>query len=780
MGKNKSITLCALSFLLAGSVQAAGTCQELFDSSIYNTKAKIEAITTSENGVSKKTLKLMVTAVTELIAKTGRIPTVKELADQMKLDQKTVEGYLDGDSAPDIKTLISIARLDSPKVFEEYEKRYAKKAAELLKKNMKMPSVKEVADALDISQNVAQFIYGGNKDVLRRISEYERKSLDTVVDTLLKAYVRVAKEKGRSPELNEFLQELNEKREDKLTLEDLKSLIGKGQLIRSIDDLFDLANKKNEKNMKKVVDLRIFNDERFKAMLKDLKEGERIVVTSAVAGAKPNADFMAALETYYQAQRASLVVMPIAMESTGLNESLINNPKIHVLLSEIEMGPDLVLSNIPLTAKQVNGLTGLYDKGNVRGQTMIIGTTKAEVAQTPVRENATSPHYLFTTGSIHDKNIYQGEKYISGRTDYMSEKDHFTGALIIEKTNSGGGLVNLPKVGSFNFRHIEFIPEKRGFMDLNKFYTPEGVKTIRIENMALGDSHVAQADQLLMSSLRKVIQEMNPKSITLDDLFDGQSISHYERDKIVTLAQKSAKGQLSLQSELDLTLDYLKGLIAISPADTVFHIDCSNHNDWIPRYLQSGVWTKEPQNSVIGSELFNAMAKGENPLAHYFAKKLPNDILSRVVFWEDHESWWIGDSQRKPGQPDRMILASEHGDKGANGAKGSFNSFVKASKRILQRHTHTYRRRNGAVNLPTLGENPVAYSQAGFSNWSQGIAISGPNGETQVLIYHDGQWYRDNDTKLSPKFFPEGYPFAKPNTKDKGAAQVDQWSSYSN
>jgi hypothetical protein len=122
-----------------------------------------------------------------------------------------------------------------------------------------------------------------------------------------------------------------------------------------------------------------------------------------------------------------------------------------------------------------------------------------------------------------------------------------------------------------------------------------------------------------------------------------------------------------------------------------------------------------------------------------------------------------------------MILATEHGDHGANGAKGSFNTFVKAAKRILQRHTHTYRRRNGAVNLPTLSQNPMAYAVAGFSNGSQGVAISGPNGETQVLIYHDGQWYRDDDTQLTSSFFPEGFPFVKPNTKDTGAAQIDQW-----
>lgn len=745
--------------LIGVSSFAKGTCSSLF--------AETKAAKT-ETASSKKQLKSIVEGVAKSIERIGRTPSEKEIAEAIGVPESAIAAFLAKKSSPDIPALIAIAKQEYPEVFKSYEARLAKKAAEYLEENFTLPTTKQLAESLEVSEKDVVTIYGGNKAIFSRISEYERKSLDKVTDALIKTYVKAARTFGRSP----ILEEVAAVEGSKFTVESLESLIGKDKLIADINDLFRMAEKRNPKSLKGVHNLEVYNEAKFESLMKDIKDGERLVVTVGVAGAPVNKEFLSALKTYYANQRAPLYVRPINNETTGLDPALQNERFVHVLISEIELSPDLALSNIAVTAKQKNPLTGLDDIGP-RGRSLVIGATKVVTRIVPTKDNVHRPHMLMTTGALNDANVYQGGLYVSRRTDYIAEANHFMGALVIEKTSGTSSFVlDGPRKGAFHVRHIQYIPEKQGFMDLNRFYTATGVTKERIEAVNFGDTHVAHTDQVLAEKVFNFLREMMPKKVFLDDLFDGRSISHYERDKLITMAKNAEKNNLKLEEELDITVDYLRAMIEAAPKDTVFYIKDANHNNWVHRYLESGRFMYEAQNTGIGLELAPVMKSGKNPIEYYFAKKLGSKYMNRIIFLKPNESHKVGPAHR-------AVEMGEHGDKGANGAKGSFNSFIRGMGGSSTGHSHTSQRYNNTASNGTTSENPGHYAQGGMSNWIQGLQIVGPNGEQQILMFRHGEWYRDSSQPLqrTEEFFEDGFPFAKPNNGPTSAVQVDQYSS---
>jgi len=524
--------------LMGVSSFAKETCSSLF-AETKATKVKAEAAS------SKKQYNSIVSGVAKAIERLGRTPNEKEIAEAIGVHESVVDAFLAYKSSPDIPALIAIAKQTHPEVFKSYEARLARKAAEYLEENFSLPTTKELAKALDVSEKDVVAIYGGNKAIFSRISEYERKSLERVTDALIKTYVKAARTFGRSP----LLEEVAAVTDSKFTVESLESLIGKDKLITDINDLFKMAEKKNPKSLRGVQNLEVYNEKAFQELMKDLKEGERLVVTVGVAGAPVNKEFLNALRTYYANKNAPLYVRPINNETSGLDPALHNERFVHVLISEIELSPDLVLSNIAVTAKQKNPLTGLDDIGQ-RGRSMVVGATKVVARIVPTKDNVYRPHMLMTTGSLNDSNVYQGEAYLSKRTDYIAEENHFMGALIIEKTSGTSSFVlDGPRTGAFHVRHIQYIPEKQGFMDLNRFFTSTGVTEVRIEAVNFGDTHVAHTDQVLAEKVYTFLRDIKPKKVFLEDLFDGRSVSHYERYNLITMSQNAKKKHLQTKNE---------------------------------------------------------------------------------------------------------------------------------------------------------------------------------------------------------------------------------------
>ena len=597
--------------------------------------------------------------------------------------------------------------------------------------------------------------------------ELNLKAQDGARKEIVSAYATAAKRLGRTINLKELAAELELKEGE------LKSFIGKGKIFGDLEAVKAAAKQEFEGKFKYVLDRDVFNPARTAALIKAIENRKRLILTSAVSGAPVNKEFFDALVKYAEEMDADIIVYPVNMETDQIDPIFLTTPRVHVLVETVEVSARLALNNIPLTAKQLRPLTGLDNLG-VRGQAQIVGSPQMHVRTVATMTNASSPHIEMTTGAITDSN-YNGEKYISRRTDRLAQNNHRLGAVVLERSN-----VLKTSGADYHIRHIEYIAEQSGFMDLNKFYSAQGAVDVRAEALVFGDIHVGETDSAVVKTLREQIKKLRPKKLIIHDLFNGKSISHHDKDKLITLAKKATSGELNLKDELTQVVLFLNSLLEMDPTIEI-EVVPSNHDFWLHRWLESGAFVREPHNFLLGSELGIKMAKDIDPLAYALmnAKSLEQPLgaeladSSRVRFLKIGESYQVGPKNRR-------VELGLHGHAGSNGSKGSLQDFLKAAGRAVFGHTHSYFRWNDTVNIGTFTQLILDYNKWGFSNWVQSMAVVGENGEVQVLQFKNGEWNSEGRSDLKKdERFEESYPRVVPNggSEDR-TGQIDQWSSY--
>ena len=434
------------------------------------------------------------------------------------------------------------------------------------------------------------------------------------------------------------------------------------------------------------------------------------------------------------------------------------------------------IDNLPLMPKLIDPLSGLENGLKIPGrknQKVIVGHPRlyAKTVASPAQLNAQHPQIFYSTGSLNNPNIYQGELEISARTDAFAANNHFMGGLILEKTQGSTGPVQVGAngVGDWHIREMEFIPEARGFWDRGRFYSARGGVTKRNAlAVILGDTHIGEEHQrIYMQILDGVVGELNPQYLILHDLFNGHSISHHERDKVITMAQKAEMGLLDLEWEFRQNAAFLNAILQKFPKLNIV-IPHANHPFWLIRYLQSGQFMQEPKNSKLGVDLAKAMMDGENVM-EYALRRFGLQKTNRVQFRDRGENFILG--------PDhRQAELGFHGDEGDSGRPGGIKSFKIGFDRGTYGHTHAFFRQNGVVNIPTTTDLILEYNKGGLSKWVQGLGALGPNGEIQTYLFTNSEFFSTPATEQrSPEtFFEDGFPNLIPNRE--GTLVPDQYS----
>ncbi|HRK03285.1 MAG TPA: hypothetical protein PLH57_11525, partial [Oligoflexia bacterium] len=381
-------------------------------------------------------------------------------------------------------------------------------------------------------------------------------------------------------------------------------------------------------------------------------------------------------------------------------------------------------------------------------------------------------HMLVSTGAITLPD-YHSAKYVQGRTDEKAAAVHKIGALLIEKSNGDNIFPYVGDVnGEFNLRHVEFIEESQGFYDVGRFYSAKSVEPLRPLAVVLGDIHVGSTHQRLLEAFRNQILTLKPREVILHDLMDGYSISHHERDLLITMAKKAETGELDLKAEIENVISFVNSMLAIDPQllITIVH---SNHNFWLYRWLQDGEYIGDAKNDRIGHLLAVIARQGKDPLETVLKYGLsdfdqatgerkylimPVSAEARLAFTHPGES-------KKVGPRNRRVELALHGHAGAGGRGGSMLAFGRGNSGVARGHTHTVSRVRNDVNIGTFTHLKLGYSMDGMSNWVQALGLIGPHGEKQILVFRDGEFYADPaGAKRAPEeFFVEGYPKLIPN-----------------
>lgn len=443
---------------------------------------------------------------------------------------------------------------------------------------------------------------------------------------------------------------------------------------------------------------------------------KRFFITTAVMGCDVDENLLKSILKYCQDNNARLLVLacadPAKRQATWSDLGHIDKRLAKYVVTEDSMlNSNLFISTIKLSAKHIDPITGLGRIGQREGS-FIYASPKQRLKGFAV-SNMKLPHLLMTTGAITVPD-YNTQMYMSERTAYIATHDHQMGGVIVEVEDNN----------VFHVRHVQ-ADEKGRFIDLGQEWSEKGKKPVRPAAFVLGDWHSGVTDPGAKNCWKEISNQLKPEYLVMHDIFDGLSINHHEKHNHILRAQRAQQGDLDLLSELVGLRDDLEELTTW--ADQVVVVK-SNHDEFLTRYLQEGLYVKDAQNHKVALKLADKMLDGEDPLKWAVEDMIGLSAKDKVRWLTRDEDFFVA-----------KIQLGSHGDKGANGAKGNLNAMEQAYGNSVTGHTHSPEILRGAWQVGTSSLLKLDYNK-GPSSWLHASCLVYPNGARQLIMAIDGKW----------------------------------------
>lgn len=433
---------------------------------------------------------------------------------------------------------------------------------------------------------------------------------------------------------------------------------------------------------------------------------KRYLVTGAQYMAPVNHKFLDTLESYARKNDAEIIVLPVYYKKTDepiLHERLQNYT---IIDRDYKLNDNIQIKKFDVRPQSINPETGLARFAR-SDRTSIFASPKQRMKVLP--NDKTLPKVLMTTGFC-TKPTYSSGFVISSKAKH----DHKYGAVVVE----------LEDDEIFHYRHIDSQVNGK-FCDLNKIYDGNKVKTIR-PTIVFGDTHAAHLDPKVYEANLRMIEQYKPKNLILHDVFDGASINHWTEKKQYSKVKEYDHNKLSLINEGILTLDVINTYAAMMPRDGKVYIVKSNHDERIDRWLDEGRYLNEPQNNIIGHQLYVAQYQGR-------------DVLEELLNYSGNINKKVWFLPRDQGLKVHGFQVGYHGDERFNGGRGSITSIENAYGKSVVGHMHTPQVLRDTYVVGTNSILDVDYNK-GHSAWMQTNAIVNPLGKAQLVNIIDGRW----------------------------------------
>lgn len=457
----------------------------------------------------------------------------------------------------------------------------------------------------------------------------------------------------------------------------------------------------------------IFTPEMVNRVENLVKNKKRFIITTAVTGMPVNEAFLNSIKNYCTINDAGLLVLPTTDPAAAVPFEL--DPILKdeaIIIQDININDNLMVSTFQTSAKQINTLTGLRRVGE-RERSMIVASPKQFVEYVPVL-NPEGCHALLTTGAITTPEYLSTDKYMSLRTAWLADKDHEMGGIIVE--------VESDKI--FHFRPFQCAVDG-SFMDLGVRYSFTSRTRKRPEAIVLGDIHVGSIDKDVYRSTNRILKQLQPKRVFLHDVFDGVSCNPHASMQFLTQAQ--LKDKLSIEKELQLNGKYLTHLREKHPYVEEWIVVRSNHDIFLDRYLDGGDYIQDPTNFEICHKLALKKMKGEIPFEAGLIE-LGFD-LTKINFLDEDESYRI-----------HGFECGQHGHRGSNGVRNPSNAGLEvAYGKGVFGHSHTGGKLRKIFRVGTSTRYKLGYNK-GASSWTHTLCIVNPDGTAQLVNDIKGKW----------------------------------------
>lgn len=567
----------------------------------------------------------------------------------------------------------------------------------------------------------------------RSTIEYYWKSLLNLEKAAFKKYPnlydhdhRVGRRKNRKKELLEEVAKLRKKLGRPLSIKDLTEKCNQNVIQKhfgGIAQASELARQRHPEAFHDIPISELLQHPKTLARLREAVDGySKFFVTTAVLGCNVDKKFLASIERWCKDEGGKLLVLTQAdpakrnqrADEIGYLDKAIQGA---VIVSEdTALNSNIHISTIKLSAKHIDPITGLSRLGQREGS-FIYASPKQRLKAVPT-SNTELPHMIMTTGAVTESD-YNTDKYLSERTATIAAHDHVMGGIIVEVVDDN----------SYHFRQVQ-ADENGKFIDLGYEWSSKGYKEVKAAALVCGDWHAGDTNPDVIKATKEMIAYLNPETIVLHDLFDGKSINHHEKDQLILKASRALRGELSLMSEFKQVAEDLDMLSELCSNIVVVK---SNHDEFLSRYLQAGLYVRDHENHRVSLQLALAMLDGDDPI-QYGVEELVG--LERP----ENVRWLTRDEDLKIAR----IQLGAHGDKGSNGARGSLKSMEQAYGLSVTGHTHSPEIIRGAWQVGTSSHLKLTYN-VGPSSWLNTHCVVYPNGSRQLLNMINGEWKLETD-----------------------------------
>lgn len=458
--------------------------------------------------------------------------------------------------------------------------------------------------------------------------------------------------------------------------------------------------------------------------LKKTTEVQRYVITSAQNNTRLHKGFFNSLLNYCEHNDAELIVIPVRYKNpTGWedrnSEDDIWYPeevKRYLVDRDVVLNKNVaIMGSVKIQATAVDPVTGLETISGTRSAIFGHAQLRMKTIATPQDR---MPKILHTTGSVSQKN------YSDTKAGAKGKHHHSHSALIIEV-----------KGDAFHLRQLS-AGIHGTFYDLDKHYGLDWVTSDeRLEALVTGDEHTLFMDPSVRAATYdsddSIVKLLSPKVIVRHDVLDFYSQNHHHKNDRAVQFVKATTGHHDVRAELD---DTLAAIDETTPEGIETWIVSSNHNAALMRWLNEYKPERDPFNALIYHELCAEVygkahwdkggAKIPDPFELYAAGKL----TCKNKFLSDRVSNLI-----------KGIDVGQHGDRGANGARGAINSFAQSEYKMIVGHSHSPGIKFGAYQVGTSSYLQMEYNR-GLSSWLQTHAGIYPNGKRVLITVINGEW----------------------------------------
>lgn len=406
----------------------------------------------------------------------------------------------------------------------------------------------------------------------------------------------------------------------------------------------------------------------------------------------------------------------------------------YVCDDRVDIAPNLTFcGELNVLPTAVNPLEGL--RSYTYRKSTIVPHPKLAMESVPTMKSE-GVKLMMTTGCVTQRN------YIKRKVGFKAEHFHSYGALIVEVNDKG----------HWYPRQLQLGPDGAIYDKDNRAYKGKVTSGHRVEDITWGDVHAGRLDPVIADiswGRRKdsMLETLRPKQQHVHDLLDFSGRSHHTRKDPHAMFKAHLNGEWVLCDELELTASVLWDDIAREWCET-FVVD-SNHNRHLDRYLKEMDWREDPANARLilsfNLKMLDSIADGTDgnlsisefairygrTRTHSEKSDVKTDAHVRFLL-EDESHVILPDI-------DGGIECGLHGDRGANGAKGTIAGIANTDRRVNGADKHTVAIMNHAYFCGTSGKLDQGWNH-GLSSWTHAHTVTYVNGTRAIYNIWKGNW----------------------------------------